>query len=114
MAESIIIHCGKHANMFTNLINKRFGEAPEQMWYFPKNEYLVMITPYTDYDTEYEPSEQAEVLSKLGEAPSISYDFEIRRSRSDEACDLLEDFIRNDLKGLSFIVDDMQRILSQN
>ena len=41
MPESIIIHCGKDASIFTNLINKRFDKASDQMWYFPLDAAIV-------------------------------------------------------------------------
>jgi hypothetical protein len=38
----------------------------------------------------------------------------LRRSRSDDACDLLEPFIRNSLKDFDFVVDDMHNLYSKS
>ena len=114
MAESIIIHVtGDHAGKLLERINVRFGDGSAGTRAAPPDDYLVLAYRYHDFRTEYESPDREEIISKLGGEPSVSFQFEIRRSRSDAACDLLEDFIRHDLAGLDFVVDDMFRILSR-
>jgi len=114
MAESIIIHFSElNSSKISERLNQNFDQSDENRWYHPRENYLVMIAPYRDYETEYEEDKKEEVRSKLYRAPSVSYDFEIRRSRSDEACDLLEKFIRNELDDFDFVVDDMDHIYSK-
>lgn len=115
MAESIIIHFREiDENELITCLDQHFDRHSEESWYHPKNDYLVIITIYTHYSTEYEDEDRTSLQDKLGGDPTISYDFEIRRSRSDEACDLLEPFIRNELKGFNFVVDDMFNLYSKS
>jgi hypothetical protein len=114
MAESIIIHVtGDNAAKLLDRIAARFGDEVNGTRAAPLDDYLVLVYGYDDFEVEYEAPEKDEVISKLGGEPAASFCFEIRRSRSDAACDLLENFIRNDLAGLDFAVDDMYRILSR-
>lgn len=115
MAESIIIHFSElNLSKLPERLNKNFDQSGENQWHHPREDYLVMIAPYDDYESEYEEAEKKTVREKLKGPPSASYDFEIRRSRSDEACDLLEVFIRNELSEFDFVVDDMDHIYSKN
>ncbi|MGJ8655604.1 MAG: hypothetical protein ACSHX6_04065 [Akkermansiaceae bacterium] len=113
MSESIIIHFNEsdHAKI-TNLIESQFGSSQNGMWHYPEDDYLIIITRYEDINSEYEPQEIESVITKLNGKPSASYDFEIRRSRSEEACDVIESFVRTDLQALNFVVDDMFRTIS--
>lgn len=114
MAESIIIHTtGDHAAKFIERIAARFGEEVNGHRASPLDDYLVLVYSYDDFEAEYEPSEKEEVISKLGGETTSSYCFEIRRSRSDAACDLLEDFIRHDLADLDYVVDDCRQLPSR-
>jgi hypothetical protein len=113
MAESIIIHFLENDPVrIINRIEGRFGAGSHQTWSFPKSDSLLLISPYDDFESEYEAAESDEVKAKLGGAPTFSFDFEIRRSRSDDACEVLERFVREDLQGLNFVVNDMSRFLS--
>lgn len=115
MAESIIIHFRNiDENDLISCLDQHFDRHNEESWYHPKDDYLVIITRYTDYTAEYEDEDKASLQDKLCGDPTISYDFEIRRSRSDEACDLLEPFIRKKLKAFNFVVDDMFNLYSKS
>lgn len=112
MAESIIIHCSRSDRAELLLrIEARFECVSKSMWRFPSDDYLVSVTPYDDFEREYDQSEKDDVIARLGGTSIASFNFEIRRSRSDEACDMLEDFVRLDCCGFNFVVDDMFRIL---
>lgn len=115
MAESIIIHfLAEGAAPVEERIGSRFYRLGDQAWQFPSKDYcLGSVTPYLDFESEYEPSEKAQVKTKLGGDPTHSFNFEIRRSRSDEACDVLEQFVKDNLGGLNFVVDDMLRIMTK-
>ena len=114
MAESIIIHCRQRdADELVRRIEARFVRVSESKWRFPADDYLLSVSSYTDFASEYELTEKQEMITKLGEEPTVAFDFEIRRSRSDEACDVLESFVRADLSDIEFLVDDMSRILSR-
>ncbi|MGJ8697983.1 MAG: hypothetical protein ACSHYF_16840 [Verrucomicrobiaceae bacterium] len=115
MAESIIIHfLTEGAPQIEERIGSRFYRLGDDAWQFPSKDcWLGNVTPYLDFDSEYEPSEKEIVRAKLGGDPTHSFDFEIRRSRSDEACDVLEQFVRESLGGLRFVVDDMARIMTK-
>ena len=114
MAESIIIHFrGQDALQVSQALNKQFGSVGNNTWVFPLPEYLLRVSRYDSYEEEYDADEKAEVEAQLGEAPAVSYDFEIRRSRSDEACDVLELFVKQHLSGMKIAVDDMFRIWSK-
>jgi hypothetical protein len=115
MAESIIIHfLTEGAAEVEERIGSRFYKLGDAAWQFPSKDCcLGNVTPYLDFDLEYEPSEKETVRAKLGGDPTHSFDFEIRRSRSDEACDVLEQFVRDSLGGLHFVVDDMFRIMTK-
>ena len=114
MAESIIIHFREcDTARILSRIEGRFGAKVHQTWSFPPADYLILVRAYEGFDSEYEASERDEVRTKLGGEPTASFDFEIRRCRSDDACDVLERFVRDDLQGLNFVVDDMTRCLSR-
>lgn len=126
MAESIIIHFSTDNILkVEEILHRQFIQVSENelrypMMYpivypivYPIDDYLIMITRYEDFDNEYEKIEQEEIIEKIGLKPSLSYDFEIRRSKSDEACDLLESFIRNHLQDVNYLVDDMKSFLSK-
>ena len=109
MAESIIIHFYElNPSVVLSRIEGKFGSRDQQTWSFPADDYLIHVHPYDDFESEYEASERDDVCTKLGGIPAASFDFEIRRSRSDDACDVLERFVRVDLQGLAFVVDDMR------
>lgn len=113
MAESIIIHFHEvDPATVLSRIEGRFGSSVHQAWSFPADDYLILVCAYENFDSEYEASEREDVSTRLGGSPTASFDFEIRRSRSDDACDVLERFVRVDLKGLNFVVDDMSRLIS--
>jgi hypothetical protein len=117
MAESIIIHFNElNPALVNSRIDARFGVCDRQTWSFPAYDYLILVRPYPcdDFYAEYEASERDDIRIKLGGLPTASFEFEIRRSRSDEACDVLERFVRSDLQGLNFVVDDMWRFVSCN
>ena len=114
MAESIIIHCRvRDVAELVSRIESRFDSVSESTWRFPADEYFLSVSRYADFESEYEPSEKEEIHAKLGGVPTASFDFEIRRTRSDEACEFLESFVRDELSDLEFVVDDMSRILSR-
>ena len=113
MAESIIIHFNAFdRSKILSRIEDRFGPSVHQTWSFPADDYLIRVHAYEDFNSEYDVSERDDVSTKLRGVPTASFDFEIRRSRSDEACDVLERFVRVDLQGLNFVVDDMTRLVS--
>jgi hypothetical protein len=115
MAESIIIHFNEcNPAAIISRIETRFGASDRQAWRFPADDYLICVRPYSceDFDAENEAAERDDISFQLAGSPNASFDFEIRRSRSDDACDLLEQFVRVDLQGLTFIVDDMRRLIS--
>ena len=117
MAESIIIHFNElNPAAIISRIDTRFGPSDHQAWRFPADDYLILVHPYPcdDFDAEYEASERDDVRTKLGGLPTVSFDFEIRRSKSDDACDVLERFVRVDLQGLNLVVDDMWRLISSS
>jgi hypothetical protein len=115
MAESIIIHFIElDPAVVVSRIDGMFGLRDHQTWSFPADDYLLRVSPYDDFESEYEASERDDIASKLGRVPTVSFDFEIRRSRSDDACDVLERFVRVDLQGLNFVVDDMWRLISSS
>jgi hypothetical protein len=115
MAESIIIHFNElDPSVVLSRIQGKFGARNHQTWSFPADDYLILVYPYDDFESEYEASERDEVWLKLGGNPTASFAFEIRRSRSDDACDVLERFVRADLRDLKFVVDDMWRLISSN
>jgi hypothetical protein len=117
MAESIIIHFNElNPAAITSRIDTRFGASDHQAWRFPADDYLILVHQYPsdDFDAEYVASERDDVRTKLGSLPTVSFDFEIRRSRSDDACEVLERFVRIDLLGLNFVVDDMWRLISSS
>lgn len=114
MAESIIIHFRTHAKAdIESAIERQFVRGQNSSWCFPVADYLVLVTQYKDYDAEYEEHEKAVVRTKLGGDPDVSFDFQIRRSKSDDACDVIENFVRTMLSQLDYVVDDMTRILSR-
>lgn len=114
MAESIIIHFNQpdQASVLDRL-QDRFGTSADGTRIFPAEDYLILVRSYEGFDSEYDESERDEVCAKLGGEPTASFDFEIRRSRSDDACDVLERFVRDGLQGMNFVVDDMWRLLSR-
>lgn len=115
MAESIIIHFrDTDEKELIACMNTHFDRPDNKFWYHPKNDYLVIITCFTDDLREYADEDKDLIREKLGGDPTTSFDFEIRRSRSDEACDLLEPFIRNKLKDFNFVVDDMENLYSRS
>jgi hypothetical protein len=115
MAESIIIHFNElDPAVILSRVKVMFGARDHQTWSFPADDSLILVRPYDDFESEYEASERDGVCAKLGGIPTTSLDFEIRRSRSDDACDVLERFIRDDLGDLNFVVDDMSRLLSRD
>ena len=117
MAESIIIHFNElDPAEIISRIDTRFGLSDHHAWRFPADDYLILVHPYPcdDFDAEYEASERDDFRTKLGGLPTVSFVFEIRRFRSDDACDLLEQFVRVDLHGLNFVVDDMWRLISSS
>lgn len=115
MAESIIIHFNqKNLTVVLSRIEAKFVSRDHQTWSFPADDYLILVYLYNDFEAEYEASERDDVCTKLGGIPTASFAFEIRRSRSDDACDVLERFVRVDLQGLNFVVDDMWRLISSS
>lgn len=113
MAESIIIHFNElNPTLILSRIQGLCGSCHHQTRSFPADDYLLLVSPYYDFDSDYEASERDDICSKLGGIPTASFDFELRRSRSDDACDVLERFVRVDLQGLTFVVDDMTRLIS--
>jgi|JFJP01.1.fsa_nt_gi hypothetical protein len=126
MAESIIIHFSTDNILkVEEILHQQFIQVYEYelrypMMYplvypivYPIDNYLIMVSPYKDFDNEYDNIDKEKIIEKMGLKPSLSYDFEIRRSKSDEACDLLESFIRNHLHDFNYLVDDMQNFLSK-
>ena len=115
MAESIIIHFNElNPSVVLSRIEGKFGAHDHQTWSFPVDDYLILVYPYDDFESEYEAPERDEICIKLRGIPTASFAFEIRRSRSDDACDVLERFVRVDLQGLDFVVDDMWRLISSS
>ena len=115
MAESIIIHFDVSSpSQVIECLNRAFDHQNENSWYHPKEDYLIMIDSFEDYEVEYERKEKEIIEQKLMATPKVSYEFEIRRSKSDEACDLIEKFIKTELNGLKFIVDDMDQIYTKD
>ena len=115
MAESIIIHFNEYdPAVVISRIEAMFGSGDHQTWSFTADDYLILVHPYNDFQSEYEALERDAVCTKLNGIPTVSFDFEIRRSRSDDACDVLERFVRVDLQGLNFVVDDMWRLISNS
>ena len=115
MAESIIIHFNeRNPAAIIGRLEARFGVSDRQAWRFPADDYLICVRPYSceDLDAEYDAAEREGIRTQLAGPPTASFDFEIRRSGSDDACDLLERFVRVDLQGLTFVVDDMWRLIS--
>ena len=113
MAESIIIHYNEqNPAVVLSRIESNFVSGDDQTWCFPANNYLILVYPYDDFETEYEASERHAICTKLGGIPTASFAFEIRRSRSDDACDALERIVRVEFQGLNFVVDDMERYIS--
>ena len=114
MAESIIIHFStENKDEVVNALQQQFIPVGQDEFRFPEDDYLVIVTPYEDFDKEYEENEKEEIIEKIGSTPQFSYDFEIRRTKSDEACDLLERFIRTNFKNINYLVDDMFNLLSK-
>jgi len=114
MAESIIIHFRRDdPSEIIRRIENWCGTGSHGTWAFPENDYLLLISPVDDIESDYETSELEELRAKLGGVPTFALDFQIRRSRSDEACEALERLVREDLQGLDFVVDDnMFRLIS--
>ena len=114
MAESIIIHFNlSNRSEIIDCLNRNFDRHKESCWYHPSEDYLVMIVPYEHYEVEYEDEEKKVIREKLMAEPNASFEFEIRRSKSDEACDLIEKFIRRKLSDFDFVVDDMNHVYSK-
>jgi hypothetical protein len=109
MAESILLHFGSaSATDVLSHIAALSEKLSDQEWYFfPTNtDYLLSITIYSDYKTEYEDQEQNQIKLMLGSEPSCSLDFELRRSKSSAACDAALEFIRKLIIKFRFVVDD--------
>ena len=107
MPESIIIHFREADTAdVIRRIERQFVPCPDHCWRFPLEDQLLRVGWYSDFLSEYESPEKDRVMAMLGGEPTVSLDFEIRRSRSDEACDVLERFVRRDLSNLNFVVDD--------
>jgi len=114
MAESIIIHfAASCAQDVSQKLYRSFGENEADEWRWPADNFSVIVRPYLDYQTEYEKEEREAVEAKLSGEPQSSYDFEIRRTKSDEACDIIERFIRSELSDMNYVLDDMHNLYSR-
>lgn len=110
MAESINIHFRvQDSDEVAKRIEDRFHNERVP----PGFEVLVLVYPYDNFECEYEDSWLAEVRRVLGDGPLLSYIFEIRRSRSDDACDQLEPFLLRDLEGIGYVADNSIIITSR-
>lgn len=77
--------------------------------YPPDGEYLLLIRIYEDYAIEYDEDQRAEIERMLKSRPHGSLDFELRRSKSDDACDAAVEMFRMLSAEFSFVVDDCNR-----
>ena len=112
MSESIIIHFQSNDKLqIEAIINDQFIQISDDEFRFPENDYLIIATQYEEFDTEYDDKEKIENL--IGPSP-ISYNFEIRRSKSNEACVFLENFIKGHLDQYEYILDNMESLFSKD
>jgi hypothetical protein len=112
MAESILLHFrGASASDVLRRIAPVTDKAAGRESYShpPGADYLLLISPYEDYATEYDGSERAEIERMLEARPHGSLDFELRRSRSDAACDAAVRILGKLSAEFSFVVDDGAR-----
>jgi hypothetical protein len=114
MAESIIIHFrSASAQDVLRRIATMAGNSAEQesypYCYPPDTAYLLLISVYEDYATEYEEDERVEMERMLEARPHGSLVFELRRSQSDAACDAAVEILRQLSAEFSFVVNDCYR-----
>jgi hypothetical protein len=112
MAESILLHFrSASAHDVLRLIATLAEKAADQELYSypPGADYLLLITIYEDYATEYDDDQRAEIERMLEARPNGSLDFEFRRSQSDAACDATLEILRKLSAEFSFVVDDCER-----
>ena len=113
MAESIILHFSTASanEVLTQCAAFTEKATGHEMYFYPSNaDYLLLLTPYRDYAQEYGPEEKAQLQEALGGEPRGSVDFELRRSRSDTACDAATEIIARLSNEFTFVIDDLSRI----
>ena len=112
MAESILLHfrSASAQDVLRRIAPVTEKAADRELYSYPPGaDYLLLITPYEDYATEYDDDQQAELERMLEARPHGSLDFELRRSRSDAACDATVEILRKLSAEFSFVVDDCAR-----
>jgi hypothetical protein len=117
MAESILLH---FRSASAQDVLRRIAPVAEKATdrelysYPPGDDYLLLISTYEDYATEYDEDQRAELERMLESRPHGSLDFELRRSRSDAACDAALEIVRKLSAEFSFVVDDCDRFWRAN
>src|SRR5436190_16872044 len=112
MAESILLHfrSASAQDVLRRIATMTEKAAERELYSYPPGaDYLLLITSYEDYATEYDESQRAELERMLEARPHGSLTFEFRRSRSDAACDAALEILRKLSAEFSFVVDDCSR-----
>jgi hypothetical protein len=113
MAESaVFLFDSKKVEEVEKIFNFEFSEGTSKNWAIldSKGEYLVLIYPDDTIDymqcLEDETGDfQEKITDFFGDKLPCVYQFEIRRSRSNSACNVITDFALK-LKSIEFLVDD--------
>ena len=113
MAESIVLHfrSATRAEIFAFLRERCDESRASAEFFFPNAaRYVLLMSEYSNSESESENQDSKKLEAILGGAPSFSLSIELRRSMQNIACDAAAKMVRALITAYELAVDDGSRL----